>query len=542
MKYLLFVVIFFVFSQSATASVVDSSDFDLASIEPANIDIANIDVASIDFPSVEFRKQIAERLLNDMASVDAVTMKLRDKTRKVSWADFRKGSAEQVEKAQDWEALYSALNNIHYGIINRHSFLLVGDSISDRFEKLGRWPGADLGYTWPEINFFTKDQHQDVAQINGVPTSELFEQFYNWYCNDVHVSGCLSLFTRYLRHGYGFLGKLDELTVTLSDGTRRVYQPDSTPKIPERDKSSCESVYQHFSLFKNNHAALLFSGSQACLFEIQDKFVVKIFYFGSWGTDYGDIYCIRAEDEGMCHDINRIKSILNENEPKVLVLDIQDNGGGSEGTPWIAALTHHGFYDNLAKYRNIPLLKDPVLRENAFYYSDKAENWYQGIEGSVSESDYYLPPRAEFCRGSERCQSTLIKSAKYPFKYSELRLVINNQCVSSCDDMVWRTRRFADAKTFGQLPASDGVYARLNGYVFLNKQHQVDSIIVGEDTEFDRELGRLLVSWRLPISKTVAIDGKDLEGDDSVLDVAVAVTKSNFATLNEHNLLRAINH
>ena len=242
----------------------------------------------------------------------------------------------------------------------------------------------------------------------------------------------------------------------------------------------------------------------------------------------------------MCQDINHIKRIINQSAPAPLVIDLQNNSGGSENTPWIAALTLNGFFDNQVKYRNIGYLQQSDIRENAFYYSQRAENWYRNLDHEALATEAFLPVRTDFCRGSEICEVKKIYSAKYPIQYTDVKLVINSRCVSSCDDFIWRMRQYTGAETFGQLPATDGAYARLNGYLFVSDKNQVVNVILGEDMEPPKIKGQLWLRYRVPISKTVDQAGNNLEGEPSVLDYPLPVTMDNFHRLAEDNLQRAM--
>ena len=110
---------------------------------------------------------------------------------------------------------------------------------------------------------------------------------------------------------------------------------------------------------------------------------------------------------------------------------------------------------------------------------EEAERWYQNIVADITSRDDFLPPRPDFCRGSAQCDIRMIDSSSAPIKYESLKLVVNAGCVSSCDDFIWRTRQYANAETFGQLPATDGAYARLTGYLFITQTGKIINVITG---------------------------------------------------------------
>ena len=491
-----------------------------------------------EFPNMKLRGDIATELLSGLESIDAVTIDLRNKTRRISWQDYKQLVNTQITNAEDWNSLYRAIDNIHYGILNRHSYLVVAESIEKNVRKPGRWPKLNIGFTWPNISFFDISSNKSIDDLNGKSIKVLYDEFYNLYCNDVFESSCLVSFSRFLKNGYFFKGNEDEITLKYSDGTSLTIGKKSKAKA---SKSRTSTGSRCSDRYKDTGMELLYEGDQTCLLQNDEAYVLRITHFGDWGTQGDDIYCEKTLSKGMCSDIKAIKSITNDSPPKPLIIDLQNNGGGNENTPWIAALTKNGFKDNLIQYRNLLVLKDPDIRMNAFYGNSSAENWYQSNQANINNQDQFWPKRPDFCRGSDACDIKTIPSANQPINYTELKLVINGGCVSSCDDFVWRTKQYAGAKTFGQMSATDGAYARLNGYLFLEKNN-LTTIITGEGMPPKHAKGILIASYMLPISKTVTPEGLPLEGDGSILDYPLEITQDNFSGLILDNLRRAMSH
>lgn len=484
------------------------------------------------------RIAIADELLQGIEHLDAISIGLRNRTREVDWPAFKAITRAKISAATNWREFNLALNNVHFGIINRHSFVLLDETVQAQSPAAKRWPVLNLAYTWPNVSFYHQPSGKPITKLNGQPIEQLFQQFFNLYCNQVHQSGCLNLFSRYLKQGYSFLGYSKALTLTYNDNTTALIEHSNNKAKATRPGKNCAELYPRLAL------KLLFSGEQSCLFSHNDSYIIKLKYFGNWGAKHHDTYCGLPDTKGMCSDINNIRQHIN-NKPKThLVIDLQNNPGGSENTPWLAALTHNGFKDNLVQYRNLNLLSQPKIRQHAFYFSDKAENWYQSIIAQVKDSDPFLPVRPDFCRSTEiseqGCDIGTIGSADKPIRYQHLHLVINDNCVSSCDDMVWRLRQYANASTFGQPPATDGAYARLHGYVLIDDEGNVSSVISGEGDKPELNNKTVLLRYQIPISKTVNQQGHDLEGDANVLDHPLAITKQNFSELELANLQRTL--
>jgi hypothetical protein len=83
-----------------------------------------------------------------------------------------------------------------------------------------------------------------------------------------------------------------------------------------------------------------------------------------------------------------------------------------------------------------------------FYGSDYAEHWLAQLKESQKENNF-LPARGDFCRGSNTCLTTLIKSNPNHINFNQLILITNSRCVSSCDDLIWRLKAFFNAIVVG---------------------------------------------------------------------------------------------
>lgn len=488
---------------------------------------------AIKFPDQAQRQVLANALLTGIEKLDAVTIEVRNNTRKVKWDKFKALTINNVSSATNWNQLYQAINKVHYGILNKHSYVLVQKNITNNVTQFQRWPKYQVGYTWPKISFFSIQDQKGIQAINGQDIHTLFDEFFNLYCNDAHKTGCLRSFVNHLKAGYSFLDMQDKLVITFTDGREEVVAPYKPTNVSQSDSVECQNLYPSLD------ANLIYKGNQSCLYEIDSKYLLKIFLFDTWGTNYNDIYCENVSSIGMCKDIKEISRITQSTPKRPLIIDLQNNKGGSENTPWIAALTQSGFKDNLVMYKNIQALSDSEIRESAFYFSERAENWYQSLNHEVEKTNKFLPIRADFCRGSKSCKPSKINSSA-SIPYSEIRLVTNEKCVSSCDDLVWRLRQYAQAKTYGQLPATDGAYARLKGHIYLTKNGNIKNEIVGENTRPSTDKGQLLVAYQIPISKTVNQSGKTLDGKDFGMDFPNQIGMHNFLNLRESNVMKAL--
>ncbi|WP_127121094.1 hypothetical protein [Chryseotalea sanaruensis] len=111
------------------------------------------------------------------------------------------------------------------------------------------------------------------------------------------------------------------------------------------------------------------------------------------------------------------KSITELNNIDNLVIDVQNNWGGSEITPLLAVLVKRPFYDLSVRFKKLPSIESDRIRPYSFWFSPRLENWVSPIRKSevYKQLEYrdFLPACAVFCRDSYGCDlKPIIPSAK----------------------------------------------------------------------------------------------------------------------------------
>ena len=157
-------------------------------------------------------------------------------------------TSQNIISSSDWNSLYRSIDNLHYGILNRHSYLMVNKSIQSNVSNYGKWPRLELGYTWPEVSFFSTSNHKSIKLVNNLKIEDLFEEFFNFYCNDVHESGCLRLFSSYMKFGYYFSGEEEKLLVHYVDGSSETFGKKGKLKRRKKTHIDCSNMYSSLNL------------------------------------------------------------------------------------------------------------------------------------------------------------------------------------------------------------------------------------------------------------------------------------------------------
>ena len=81
--------------------------------------------AEFSYPNKTQRIAIAEHILSTMERIAALNSEQRNLSRTLKWPAYKEKVILNAARAKNFTELNIALDNIHYGIINLHSFLQV---------------------------------------------------------------------------------------------------------------------------------------------------------------------------------------------------------------------------------------------------------------------------------------------------------------------------------------------------------------------------------------------------------------------------------
>ena len=489
------------------------------------------------FIGLEVRSALFDLLVSEIERLDADAIRLRERHKKTSWEEFKALSEPAFAYARSWAELEEAVDAFSAGFTNGHSSIRLADGVrasrgaAPTAEPL---PGPYLGYEARSGQFFAVTTGQTVEALNGEAMADRFARFVDLECPFAADTVCARALAERL-----FAGTLEAGGRTVSKVTVRADEgPEELPAerllgsgprpYSELVGESCESIGARYAGWR-----LRFSGRQMCLFERDRTALLKIKYFGPWGTDAADFRCQRPKLEpgSMCREARAVSALLADAEVADLIVDLQNNPGGTESTAVLAALSPRPFRDLAVRYRNTVELRDPGLRAFLFYRSEKAEAWYRELEASgrlpdVRESRF-LPARGDFCRGPLGCRLGAIEPSAAAVSVERLSVVVNGRCVSSCDDLALRLRRYAGARIYGEPPVGDTTYARIRGTLYLTDRGSVAARTAGEGQAIELpDSSQELIVFRLPYTRTVDDEGLPLEA--SPLDGRLFVGREDF--------------
>jgi len=490
----------------------------------------------------------ANILFNEIERLDASAIKLRDTYKTVSWFEYRKFMTNKIIEANTLADLAFAMDSIQQGFTNKHSYIQLYPNIYDSrllYQNPINKRGLKIGFTYPEIHFFSFYNKKHIKYINGINIKERFDKFEQLECEYIHKVACLNKFTK--RIGFGLIDLNIKSTIQMESEnsekwTETLFFHIAKKQKNKKTKQICASYKENFSTWN-----LQYSSPNICILNNKDNIVLlKISQFAQWGTSEKDYNCIGEAEYGtLCHDIKKLRLYLSTRTKIKLIIDVQDNRGGSENTPFISLLTKHNFYDNLIKYRNTIELENKAFRESIFYGVKAAENWYQKLDtkNNLIKKQFYLPKRTDFCRADESCSYKAIQSVGSQLDITDIAIVVNSTCVSSCDDFVWRLKTYANAYIIGQPPVTDSTYVSVTGIIYILPNRKIKAKIIGPNQKYTLENGAIKLAWfTVPYTITVDNHNNIIDGNPSVLNQLVPITINNFDTTTHNNIEHAITY
>ena len=471
--------------------------------------------------------ELYDLMIAKIEQYDVEGIDTRNRKKRVNWVAYKKSQKPIFTGSSNWQELAKRFKQFGSGFVNLHSQFKFNKSITAEPQKTD----LTLGYTYPETTFFLLDSKERVTAINGQPIWQVFQNFEDYTCPFNSTIGCLSQFTSAFKRGSLQIKGSEPTDVTTASKVMPVtYEPiESVDRMARHKERIKVEGYDDWELLAH--------GLKVAVWKKHKTLLIKIKSFVYLGGRGGGYRCPEAAAENtMCADIQLIRKTLDDlkTEDYALIIDVQDNGGGNENTPFLAELSQQPFEDLQVIFRNSDLLHDDQLRQYMFYGNNRAEAWYAGLsEAEKNLSNEFLPVRADFCQGDEHCAIKFIKPNKKR-NFKKVTILTNQNCVSSCDDFTWRMQEYSGATIAGLPNAADATYSRIDLLFYLDENGKPTVLPFGGDGAGYE--GTKLFTVTIPYSKTVNAKGEMRQGVPADLDLMVPVTKDNYINHNKATL------
>ncbi len=472
-----------------------------------------------------------DRLTHDIEYFDAEAIDTRNRTKSVSWEDYKKHYRDQLKKCITAECAQKTFLRFADGFVNLHSRFEITGYTDPRVttDSVYRAQPA-LVFDYPSVRCYESSGMREITHLNGISIRETVNQFSNYECPYSSEAGCATLFFRKLNANWLTLDGRPLESITYSDG-RVLPVKFARIKRPQRDAKKEWIAYF-------NDWRVVAEGNKFVLLRKNKTFLLKYVDFLYDGGLGEDMACESPAPQGsLCYDVQLLTKSIRDNGPvENLVIDLQNNGGGVEITPLLKALVKQPFYDANVRFRKTPALENDSVRPYLFWSSSRLENWFSRIRKQASYQTLpygaFLPSCADFCRGSDSCELTPIQPTG-KLAIGKILLVTNPNCVSSCDDFVWRMKDYAGAQVAGQPHASDATFSRITlSYYYQNGQVFRKESGPGQPVPTQN----LFFTATIPNSAILDRSGKPIQGVPVILDLQVPIVKEHFADMELYTL------
>jgi len=475
-----------------------------------------------------------DSLMNDLERYDAEVIDTRDRTKSVSWQSYKKYYRSKLKECDQPSCFREVFDNLANGFVNLHSNLRFASAADPPMPDSVYLMEPAVVFQYPAVRLFTDSTYIPITHINDVPTGTAIDHFMNYECPYTTRAGCASLFVKKLNRNSIKINGTAVDKFTYEDGTV------VKTRIRKVKRKSAEDPKRQFATSLKGWKTIAM-GSKFILLKQEGTFLLKFVDFNYGETEH-DLYCTHpAPENTLCHDIQLVtKSLQQEVQVRNLVIDLQDNYGGSEISALVAAFAKRPFYDLSIRFKKTAALENDTIRRHLFWFNPRLETWFSQLKETAEYKalPYYdlLPACADFCRGSYDCSRKPIRPSAR-LNIANLYLVTNHHCISSCDDFVWRMTASADAIVAGQAQAADATYSRITlAYFYRNGKIVKKECGVGQPVD-PRDL---LFTATIANSSTVTPEGAAMQGVPAGLDYEVAVMKEHNHDVQAYTLMQVL--
>lgn len=443
------------------------------------------------FPSEAQRGKIFDKFVQELERIDGEGLPPR-KNRPESWGATMSKLREEISSAESpqqfgqvFRKLDATYTNLHAQVVLDEKFDIaaggfrprIGVRFGPEVVKAGQ---KKFSYKINSIetdlmNGFTESRRpaigDEVLAINGRPTSQwALENFI--YCKFPMREQCEADFFNHFRKGFSSWRWNQPLEYTLRRHGRTwsINVPIDMTKVKGQfssavkpnDGDGCPVEADRYEGFKT-----VYRGWNICAFKSESNSGVVVLRIASFR------YRQLPKDSKIQSLKDEVSYFYDEfwkaeaPQTKKLIIDVIDNGGGDSPIAWYQIFFDKPFQEQFVQFKKTPEIEADSIRKDLFYEEGAKEIWFQEIKKSglfeSVKTGRFLPQIPQFCALEDKsCPSGLFEPRSHGFK-GEVRLLVNEWCVSSCTGFVWsvKDQLKGRVKVAGFPDSGDSAYARL---------------------------------------------------------------------------------
>ncbi len=243
------------------------------------------------------------------------------------------------------------------------------------------------------------------------------------------------------------------------------------------DKKKCDYNYAK----RYPGMKLVHSGIFACIFEDENSPDIALLRISSFQYNHKRIPIEVSKEKNIYSLYDEVNALFpfwqkNSSRYKKLIIDVINNHGGNEPIPYYQILFQHPFQEQYVRFKKITELEDPALRAQIFWQTDEIELWFNklltsGIWSKLQFGDLTSPVPMFCVPNNLPCDNFKFTPWDHSFK-GDVFVMLNEECISSCDGFVWAIHKYLNAKLYGFYQAADSAFSRLRINVIWDPKNQ----------------------------------------------------------------------
>lgn len=201
---------------------------------------------------------------------------------------------------------------------------------------------------------------------------------------------------------------------------------------------------------------------------------------------------------------------------KNLIIDVLNNGGGNIPVAYYEILFKGKFQEQYYQTKKTPEFEDQRLRAAMIWDDPSHELQYQeyltsGLWDALNYGDF-TPPEPMFCADENKaCIGPLYEARDHDFS-GNVSVMLNENCVSSCDGFVSAVKEHLSAELYGFYQAADTTYSRLRIDVIKDDSHK-DGFVLKINPQYDPLPKDLLVAQVVATTLSTDAEGNIFSGN-----------------------------
>lgn len=489
---------------------------------------------AFEVPSAELQQRILLALRNEMIRLDGEGL-LSRKDRPETFVETTDKLVKQTLANQSLNDFFNSFQKLSATYTNLHSRAIFSNKVNQQidlpwYKRQSIWLFAEVDQNDVKMridhiedpSLANISEGDEIVAINGRSIqSWLSENFL--FCKYALKIQCHRQFeSNLLSLNLSWKGDTDLIyTVKHQDqkiDVKLTFSEDTTTRDPLRKRCDWNES-KRYKGFKRIHL-----GFFACLYEKEDNPEVALLRIASFQYN-------RNQDP-----MNPFKSIYEEVEAlekiwipksanyKHLIIDVLNNHGGNLPVPYYQILFKGKFQEQYVQFKKTPEFEDKRLRDAILWGDSSHELQFQkylnnGFWQSLEYGDFTLP-EPMFCADSNKpCSETSFEAKEHDFS-GQVYIMLNEECVSSCDGFTWAMKTKLNAKLYGFYQAADAAYSRLRIDAVLDSNHEngFKIIINPERAPLD---SNFIVGQTIAVSRATDANGNVFNGHPLELEELV---------------------